>query len=103
MTILGWSKIEKIRFFFFVVKMGFYMVWWWFGVFLNGFWTFLVDFEVTLVSDWSKMRLGRRQVVHFSQVVDYGFFGQSLTKVTSKSTRNVQNPFKKTPNHHQTI
>ena len=53
------------------------MVWVWFGVFINGFWTFLVLFEVTLVSNWFKMRLGRRQVIHFSQV---GFFGQNPKK-----------------------
>ena len=43
-------KIENFRFFYFGSKMGFWVVWGWFGVFINGFWTFLVDSGVTLVS-----------------------------------------------------
>ena len=53
MTIGGrfWgSKIEKFQFFFFWVQDGFLGVWGWFGVFINGFWAFLVEFGLTLVS-----------------------------------------------------
>ena len=28
------------------------MVWGWLGFFINRFWTFMVDFEVSLVSEW---------------------------------------------------
>ena len=43
---------SKIFDFFFGSQMSFYMVWGWVGVFINRFWTFMVDFEVTLVSEW---------------------------------------------------
>ena len=44
MTILGGQKSKNFDFFCWS-QMGFYMVWWWSGVFLNGFWTFLARFD----------------------------------------------------------
>ncbi len=75
------SKSKKFDFFF-GSQMGFYMVWEWFGVFINGFWTYLVDFWVACVSKWLK----RRGAGGFGQVVDFGVqvvdFGRQNRKIS---------------------
>ncbi len=71
----GGQKSKNFDFFFFGSQMGFYMVWWWFGVFINGFWAHLVHSWVVCISKSLKRRGGGGfgQVVDFGpQVVDFG-------------------------------
>ena len=51
-----WGQKSKNFDFFFGSQMGFWVVWGWFGVFINGFWTHLVVFWVACVSKWLNRR-----------------------------------------------